>query len=33
MPEVTPDKSGHLPFGEHQIYWEYHGKGDRSGGR
>jgi pimeloyl-ACP methyl ester carboxylesterase len=29
MPEVSPDKSGHLSFGEHRIYWEYHGRGDR----
>ena len=25
MSEITPDRSGHLTFGEHQIYWEYHG--------
>jgi pimeloyl-ACP methyl ester carboxylesterase len=29
MSEVTPAKSGHLTFGQHQIYWEYHGQGDR----
>ena len=29
MSEVIPDKSGHLRFGEHRIYWEYHGKGDK----
>ncbi len=29
MPEVVPDKSGHLPFGDQRIYWEYHGRGDK----
>lgn len=29
MPEITPDKSGHLSFGDHEIYWEYHGNGDK----
>lgn len=29
MPEREPLKSGHLPAGEHRIWWELHGTGDR----
>ena len=29
MTEIVPDKSGHLSFGRHKIYWEYHGTGER----
>ncbi len=29
MSDIQPDKCGHLPFGEHEIYWEYHGRGKR----
>ena len=27
--EIQPDRSGHLEVGGQQIWWEYHGKGDR----
>lgn len=27
--ELTPDRSGRLNVGEHDIWWEYHGAGDR----
>jgi len=26
---VEPDRSGHLPFREHRVWWEYHGDGSR----
>jgi len=29
MTEITPDKSGHIRADNQQIYWEYHGRGDR----
>jgi pimeloyl-ACP methyl ester carboxylesterase len=30
MPETpTPDRSGHIPLGEHRVYYEYFGAGDR----
>lgn len=29
MSEIVPDRSGHLSFGRHKIYWEYHGSGER----
>ena len=28
-PEIEPTRSGHLERGPHEIWWEYHGDGDR----
>jgi len=29
MSEVAPDRSGHLDYGDHRIWWEYFGDGER----
>ena len=29
MNDVSPDRSGHLEHGDHRIWWEYFGTGDR----
>ncbi|MDX1631546.1 MAG: alpha/beta hydrolase [Thermoanaerobaculia bacterium] len=29
MTEIEPTRSGHLSRGDHRVWWEYHGDGDR----
>ncbi|MGB5295617.1 MAG: alpha/beta hydrolase [Thermoanaerobaculia bacterium] len=29
MSDISPDKSGHLQFGDNEIWWEYFGQGDK----